>query len=312
MKHMKKNTTPRIVVIGSVNMDLVVKCDRLPEPGETIPGQDSATIPGGKGANQAVAAARLGAEVYMVGRIGDDEFGKVLRTGLEKNGVNTHYLKTTPGVSSGTATILVQKGGENSIILSPGANGKVRPSDVEAALPVIRNADAVLLQLEIPVSSVLRAVKLCQKHGIMSILDPAPAPESGLAHGLYQVDIISPNETEAGTILKSKNATPELITRRLLEKGAGHVILKLGKRGSMHADRTGVMTHVKGFKIRPVDTTAAGDSFTAGVAVARAQGLSWADVLRFANACGAIACTRFGAQPSLPRRSEVLKLLRSC
>ncbi|GIW77010.1 MAG: ribokinase [Phycisphaerae bacterium] len=301
----------KIVVIGSVNMDLVIECDRLPHPGETLTGQDCATIPGGKGANQAVAAARLGADVYMVGRIGDDTFGRVLRDGLEKNGVNTHYLKTTRGVSSGTAMIVVQKGGENSIILSPGANGKVTAKDVESALPVIRNADAVLLQLEIPTSAVLRAVKLCKKHGVMSVLDPAPAPVSGLSQGLYRVDIISPNETEAATILKGKNTTPEWITRRLLEEGAGHVVLKLGKRGSVHADRTGVMTHVKGFKIRPVDTTAAGDSFTAGLAVARAEGLSWADALRFANACGAIACTRFGAQPSLPRRNEVLRLLRS-
>lgn len=301
----------KIVVIGSVNMDLVIECERLPHPGETLTGHDTVMIPGGKGANQAVAAARLGADVYMVGRIGDDTFGRVLRDGLEKNGVNTHYLKTTRGVSSGTAMIVVQKGGENSIILSPGANGKVTAKDVESALPVIRNADAVLLQLEIPISAVLRAVKLCKKHGVMSVLDPAPAPVSGLSQGLYCVDIISPNETEAATILKGKNATPEWITRRLLEEGAGHVVLKLGKRGSVHADRTGVMTHVKGFKIRPVDTTAAGDSFTAGLAVSRAEGFSWADALRFANACGAIACTRFGAQPSLPRRSEVLKLLRS-
>lgn len=308
---MLKKKKPKIVVIGSVNMDLVIECERLPKPGETITGQDCATIPGGKGANQAVAAARLGADVYMVGRVGNDEFGRVLRNGLEKNGVNTHYLKTTPGVASGTAMIVVQKGGENSIILSPGANGKVTPNDVQAALPVIRNADAVLLQLEIPSSAVLRAVKLCQKHGVMSVLDPAPAPKSGLAQGLYRVDVMSPNQTEAAAILKSRNTTPELITRCLLEKGTGHVVLKLGKRGSMHADRTGVITHVKGFKIRPVDTTAAGDSFTAGLAVARAEGLSWADALRFANACGAIACTRFGAQPSLPRRSEVLKLLKS-
>jgi ribokinase len=307
---MAKRSKPVIVVVGSVNMDLVVECDRLPAPGETIAGGESATIPGGKGANQAVAAARLGAEVYMVGRVGDDDFGRALRAGLEKNGVNTRYLKTTPGVASGTATIVVQKGGENSIIISPGANGRVSPKDVEAAAPAIRRASAVLLQLEIPQASVKRAIELCRKHRVVSVLDPAPAPSAGLPGGLHNVDIISPNETEAATILNLKTPTPALIGLKLLSRGAKDVVLKLGKRGAIHADATGVMTHVRGFKITPVDTTAAGDSFTAGLAIARAEGKSWADALRFANACGAIACTKFGAQPSLPRRADVMKLLR--
>lgn len=307
---MSKRNKPVIVVVGSVNMDLVVECARLPAPGETIAGGTSATIPGGKGANQAVAAARLGAEVYMVGRVGDDDFGCVLRAGLEKNGVDTRYLKTTPGVASGTATIVVQEGGENSIILSPGANGRVSPRDVEAARPVIRRASAILLQLEIPQPSVRRAIALARKHGVISVLDPAPAPSEGLPDALHKVDIISPNETEAATILQLKSATPERVGRELLSRGAKDVVLKLGKRGSIHADATGVMTHVKGHKITPVDTTAAGDSFTAGLAIARAEGKSWADALRFANACGALACTKFGAQPSLPRRAEVMKMLK--
>jgi ribokinase len=307
---MAKRSKPIIVVVGSVNMDLVVECDRLPAPGETIAGGKSATIPGGKGANQAVAAARLGAEVYMVGRVGDDDFGRVLREGLEENGVNTQYLKTTPGVASGTATIIVQKGGENSIIISPGANGYVSAKDVEAAAPVIKRASAVLLQLEIPQPSVKRAIELCRKHKAVSVLDPAPAPTAGLPGILHKVDIISPNETEAATILKLKSTTPEMIGRKLMSRGAKDVVLKLGKRGAIHADATGVMTHVKGFKITPVDTTAAGDSFTAGLALARAEGRSWADALRFANACGAIACTKFGAQPSLPKRGDVVRLLK--
>lgn len=306
---MTRRAKPLIVVVGSVNMDLVVECDRLPTPGETIAGRSSATIPGGKGANQAVAAARLGAEVYLVGRVGDDDFGRVLRAGLEKNGVNTRYLKTTPGVASGTATIVVQKGGENSIIISPGANARVTPKDVVAAIPVMKRAAAVLLQLEIPQASVKRAIELCRKHGVVSVLDPAPAPRSGLPAALHKVDIISPNETEATTILKMKSATPERVGLELMSRGAKDVVLKLGKRGAIHADGTGVMTHVRGFKIAPVDTTAAGDSFTAGLAIARAEGKSWADALRFANACGAIACTRFGAQTSLPKRAEVQRML---
>ncbi len=301
---------PVIVVIGSVNMDLVVECNAMPAPGETIMGGQSQTIPGGKGANQAVAAARLGAEVYMVGRIGDDDYGRTLRQGLTKNGVDTKHLKTTPRTASGTATIIVQKGGENSIIVTPGANAKVTPQDVQSASAIIKKADAVLLQLEIPQASVRRAILLAKKHHVMSILDPAPAPAVGLPDALYKVSIISPNETEAATILKMQSATPEVISRKLLSKGAKNVVLKLGKRGAMHADRTNVMTHVRGFKVDAIDTTAAGDSFTAALAVARAEGKSWADAIRFANAAGALACTVFGAQPSLPRRVAVKQLLK--
>ncbi len=305
-----KRAKPIIVVIGSVNMDLVVECARLPVPGETITGTRSVTIPGGKGANQAVAAARLGAEVYFVGRVGDDDFGRVLRDGLDRAGVNTRYLRTTPGVASGTATIVVQAGGENSIILAPGANGKVAPSDIAAAAPIVRRASAVLLQLEIPETSVRRAVELCRKHKVVSVLDPAPAPPRGLAGALYKVDILSPNETEAVAILGIDSQTPEAISRKLLSRGAKNVVLKLGKRGAMHSDASHVISHVRGFKVNVVDTTAAGDSFTAGLAVARAEGKSWADAIRFANAAGALACTTFGAQPSIPRRAEVLRLLK--
>lgn len=307
---MAKRRKPIIVVVGSINMDLVVEATRLPAPGETISGGALRTIPGGKGANQAVAAARLGAEVYMVGRVGDDEFGATLRRGLEDNGVDTKYVKTTRGVSSGTATIIVQKGGENSILISPGANGVVTPADVEAAAPVLRRASAVLLQLEIPTASVKRAIALCRKFGVTSVLDPAPAPIDGLPEALHKVDLISPNETEAATILGLRErATPEAISRKLLSRGAKHVVLKLGKRGAMHADESHVMTQVRGFKVDVVDTTAAGDSFTAGLALARAEGKSWADAIRFANAAGALACTKLGAQPSLARRADVTRLL---
>ncbi len=307
---MPKRAKPIIVVIGSVNMDLVVECDRLPAPGETIAGTRSATIPGGKGANQAVAAARLGADVYFVGRVGHDDFGDVLRRGLEKSGVNTRYLRKTPGVASGTATIVVQKGGENSIILAPGANGKVTPSDIAAASSIIKRASAVLLQLEIPQAAVSRAIDLCRKFNVISVLDPAPAPREGLPRAMHKVDVLSPNETEAAMILRVEAQSPESISRKLLSRGAKHVVLKLGKRGAMHSDKSHVMTHVRGFKVDVVDTTAAGDSFTAGLAVARAEGKSWADSLRFANAAGALACTTFGAQPSIPRRADVLRLLK--
>ncbi len=291
-------------------MDLVVTCDRLPKPGETISGGKFATIPGGKGANQAVAAARLGAEVYMVGRVGDDAFGKTLRDGLEKNGVNTQYLKTTPKTASGTATIMVTTGGENSIIVAPGANEKMTTADIDRAASVIRKADAVLMQLEIPYICVKRTISLCRKFNVTSVLDPAPAPTTPLAPAFYKVSVFTPNEAEAAAILGISEATPEIATRKLLSRGAKDIVLKLGKRGAIHADATHVMQHVRGFKVEAVDTTAAGDSFTAGLAIARAEGKSWADALRFANACGAIACTTFGAQPSLPTRSAVLQMLK--
>lgn len=299
---------PVIVVIGSINMDLVVRCGRVPKPGETIAGDELDLIPGGKGANQAVAAARLGGETYMVGRVGNDAFGDVLRRGLETSGVSTKFVKTTPG-ASGTAMILVQKGGENSIIISPGANGKVTRKDIDAALPVIKRASAVLLQLEIPVQTVKYAVGLCRKLKVRTILDPAPAPDR-LPDALHAVSLITPNETEAATILRMKKVDEQAICRQLLSRGATDVVLKLGKRGALHANaHSHVTTHVKGFRVDPVDTTAAGDSFTAGLAVALGEGKSFPDALRFANAAGALACTRYGAQPSIPTRAAVMRMV---
>jgi len=301
---------PVIVVIGSINMDLVVRCGRVPKPGETIAGDELDLIPGGKGANQAVAAARLGGETYMVGRVGTDAFGDVLRRGLESSGVSTKFVKTSPG-ASGTAMILVQPQGENSIVISPGANAKVTKKDVDAALPVIRKASAVLLQLEIPVETVKYAIGVCKKLGVRTILDPAPAPDR-LPDALHKATLITPNETEAATILRMPRANEQAVCRALLSRGARDVVLKLGKRGALHADeRTHVMTHVKGFKIKPVDTTAAGDSFTAGLAVALGEGKPFADAIRFANAAGALACTAYGAQPSIPTRAAAMRMLKS-
>ena len=300
---------PVIVVIGSINMDLVSDVARLPKPGETISGGELALIPGGKGANQAVAASRLGGEVHMVGRVGSDAFGPVLRDGLERNGVDVRYVKRSPG-ASGTATILVQDGGENSIVLAPGANGQVSKADVDAALPLLRRADAVLLQLEIPLPTVIHAIKRCRKLGVRTILDPGPAPKTLPPAELLKVDVISPNETEAAALVKDGDDSRSLC-KALLKAGAKNVVLKLGAAGSLHADKSLVLTAVRSFKIKPVDTTAAGDSFTAGLAVALSQARTWPDALRFANAAGALACTVYGAQPSLPKRAAVLKLLEA-
>lgn len=299
---------PFIVVIGSINTDVILPVARLPRPGETLTGGDAVVVPGGKGANQAVAAARLGADVAMVGRVGTDDFGQRLRASLAKDGVDIRHVRRTPG-ASGTATILLQAGGENSIVLSPGANAKVTPADVDAALPLIRRADAVLLQLEIPLATVRHALKACRRLNVMSVLDPGPAPTGKAPAWLFTADILSPNEEEAAALLGRRHRSADATAAALIAAGASNVVLKLGRRGSAHADATGVQLKSPGFPVDTIDTTAAGDAFTAALAVGRANGLAWSETLRFANATGALACTKLGAQPSLPKRRDVVRLV---
>ena len=299
---------PKIVVIGSINMDLVLPCARLPKPGETLAAGELQTLPGGKGANQAVAAARLGASVSMVGRVGDDAFGRIMTASLSHDGVDTRYVRTTKSVATGTASIFLQKGGENSILISAGANGRVTPADVRAAKRVIAEADVVLLQLELPMETVVAAVELCRKLKVKTILDPAPAAK--LPKSLYGVDVLTPNESEAAILLGGASPSPAVASAKLRRRGAGQVVLKLGPRGSVHDDGTET-TFAGGFKITPVDTTAAGDAFTAAMAVAMAEGKPWPETLRFANATGALACTKLGAQPSLPTRKQVDRLVKT-
>ena len=285
---------PRIVVIGSINMDLVCRTPALPRAGETVLGSEFLTIPGGKGANQAVAAARLAdgrCDVHMVGRVGADDFGRELVAGLRGNGVITKRVAVTNGVASGVAMILVDRRGENSIVVTPGANAHVTPADVDAAEPLIRGAAAVVMQLEIPLATVRHALKLCRKLGVFTILDPAPAPVKPMR---FAVDLITPNETEARTV-----GTDD----------ARQVVLKLGARGCRLVDAGG-LRDVKAFKVKVVDSTAAGDAFTGALAVGRALGMAMADTLRMANAAGALCCTRVGAQPALPTRAAVERLLR--
>ena len=333
-------TRPFIVVIGSINTDLIVPIPRLPKPGETLAGGELVTAFGGKGANQAVAAARLGADVAMVGRVGRDDFGDRRRVALAKEGVDVRHVRRTPA-PTGTAIILLQSGGENSIVLSPGANAHVTPADVDAALPVLRRADAVLLQLEIPIATVRHALRRCRELGVTTVLDPAPAPAGPATASVsmkatgpakaagpaasrppksfvktksvvktkwaFAADVLTPNQTEAGALL-GRATSPDATAAALIAAGATNVVLKLGDNGSLHADATGVYTHVAAFAVDPVDTTAAGDAFTAALAVARAEGRAWPDALRFANAAGALACTTLGAQPSLPKRRQVDRL----
>jgi ribokinase len=311
-----------ILIIGSINMDLICRAPRLPRPGETILGQEFISIPGGKGANQAVAAARLaqkGTEVHLIGRLGADDFGRRLLSGLKEHNVRTDRVIVTPGAASGVAMIIVDRKGENSIVAAPGANAKVAPADLDAARPLIESAAVVVLQMEIPLATVRHAIALCRRAGVYTILDPAPVPAAGLPRALIAVDLLTPNQQEAAVLLGSdaeqkrirrkRIAGPKHVAADLIAKGAGRVVLKLGAGGAMQVDRTGRIERVKAFGVKVVDTTAAGDAFTAALAVARAEGASDSSALRFANAAGALACTKIGAQPSLPMRADVEQLL---
>jgi ribokinase len=316
---------PHIVVIGSINMDLVCRTRSIPRPGETLLGNAFVTIPGGKGANQAVAAAKLArpdTKVYMIGRVGNDDFGQRLLNGLTQHGVDTTYVTVTENVSSGVAMILVDRKGENSIVVAPGANGKLSPADIDAAQGIIKTAAAVVMQLEVPQETVLHAIATCQRLGVYCILDPAPAPAK-LPRAMLGVDLFTPNQTEAETLVGLDHKTRSKRVRRkapadakqigmeLLSRGARSVVLKLGPKGAMLLARDGTIHPARGFKVRVVDTTAAGDAFTGALAVARAERMDVSAALRFSNAAGAICCQAFGAQPSLPSRAQVDELVHS-
>jgi ribokinase len=306
---MPRRPAPVVVVIGSVNMDLVARTPRLPGAGETVLGAgDLLSIPGGKGANQAVAAARLGADVFMVGRVGDDAFGRTLANGLRGEGVNTRFVKRTPGVASGCASILVDARGENCIVVSPGANARVTPADVDAAELIIRRAAVVVLQLEIPLPTVRRAVALARRHGVPTVLDPAPVPPGGLPDALYRVDVLTPNEHEAAQLVGAAGRQPDALASKLMSRGPREVVLKLGAKGSLLLDSAGATLRAKPFPVKAIDSTAAGDAFTGALAVAIAEGMPREASLRFANAAGALCCTKLGAQPALPTRREVDRL----
>lgn len=310
-----------IVVVGSINMDLVVRTPRIPAAGETLLGDSLVTLPGGKGANQAVAAARLAREgltVHMVGRVGNDDFGQRLINCLGNHHVKTAHVIVTEGASSGAAVILVDKQGENTIVVASGANALVSPPDVDAAQALIASASAVIVQLEIPLATVAHVIALCQRHGVFVILDPAPVPPDGLPRELYGVDIFTPNRLEAEALLgleverdtsRKRAEDPKQLATRLLSRGARSVVLKRGKNGAILVDRDEIMRTIDPIKVNVVDTTAAGDAFTAALAVGHAEGLDPLAAARLANAAGAACCRNFGAQPALPTRDEVESLM---
>ena len=302
---------PQIVVVGSINMDLVARMSRLPRPGETLHGDDFQTIPGGKGANQAVAAARLGAIVTMIGRVGDDGFGVELLQSLKQYGVRTQFVQKTENCPSGVAVINVETSGANTIVVIAGANGQLTPSDVESRASVIESADVVIVQLETPVETVMAAVRTARKGNVRVILDPAPAPAVSLPEELQAVDYISPNQTEAEAltgIVVNDLSSAERAAKMLSDRGARHVVMKLGELGAfVYSDGTG--THIPATKAAIIDTTAAGDAFTAGLAVGLAEGRSLAEAARLGCAVGTLACTVFGAQPAMPTREQVDRFL---
>lgn len=295
---------PDILVVGSLNADLVVRTPRFPNPGETISGEDLHIIPGGKGANQAVAAARQGASVAMVGRVGNDSFGPSLIRNLEQNNVDASHVQTDSQSASGTAIIVVDANGQNSIVLSPGGNGKVSPADVGS----VSFADyrLLLLQLEIPVEAVLAAARAAKASGLRVLLNPAPA--RSLPDELISLpDFLLPNETELSLLTDqpvNDLASAESAAKALLARGAQNVIVTLGAQGALIV--TPEMTkHVSAFKVDVIDTTAAGDAFIGGLASALLQNKSFVEAVYYGCACGALTATKFGAQPSLPTREEV-------
>ena len=303
-----------IVVVGSINTDLVAVTKRIPIAGETVLGSDFQIHPGGKGANQAVAVARLGYPVRLIGRLGNDTFGAELRTHLEKTGVEITGVSTSDGVS-GVAVIVVSERGENSIVLTPGANSKVTPEDIDANVSILRSAGMVLAQLEIPLETVEYLARVCARENVPLILDPAPARE--LSPGIFKdIAWFTPNQTEAAFYLgdrlpESKPQTPAEIARIFLSSGCRGVVLKMGADGTYLASQAGISSLVPAFSVDAIDTTAAGDAFNAGFATALMLGESPLDSAVFAAAVAAISVTRRGAQPSMPSMAEVEKFLKN-
>jgi len=300
---------PKIIVVGSSNTDMVVKLPRLPSKGESIIGGEFVMPAGGKGANQAVAAARLGAHVAFVARLGNDMFGDQALAGFNAEGVNTAFIVRDDTAPSGVALIFVDTNGDNMLAVAPGANARLSPADVDKAEQAIASADALVLQLEIPLETVRHALRVARRHGVRTVLNPAPA-QALPADVLALVDVLTPNEHEATLLCGQGKQTIEQAARLLRTMGVGTVVVTLGREGAMIVSAQGEQ-RVRGFTVKAVDTTAAGDAFTAALACALARGDSLPAAVRFANAVGALTVTTVGAQPSLPTAAEVQAFLAS-
>lgn len=300
-----------VVVVGSLNMDLVTRASRLPRGGETLVGQSFATVPGGKGANQAVAAARLGAEVAMIGCIGSDAYGAQLRDALLVEGIDCQAVSEVPG-SSGVALIVVDDSSQNAIVIVAGSNGQLTPASLLAFDAVLQAAEVIVCQLEVPMDTVGYALTRGRELGKTVILNPAPASGPLPADWYACIDYLIPNESEAsalsGVPVDSLDSAKVAATH-LLKAGAGKVIVTLGSQGALFADGQG-FEHLLAPKVQAVDTTAAGDTFVGGFAAALASGQSEAEAIRFGQVAAALSVTRAGAQPSIPTLHDVEGFVR--
>ena len=301
---------PHIVVIGSSNTDMIIQAPRIPAPGQTVLGGRFSTAAGGKGANQAVAAARAGAQVTLVARVGDDAFGRQALAGFERDHVDTRFVVRDEQAPSGVASIIVDDHGQNAIAVAPGANANLSPQDVARAAKTIASADAVLLQLEIPLDTVQAAVDVAHEHKVRVILNPAPA--CGLSDEVLRgVDVLTPNEIEAGMLTGSEvvdEADAARAAALLRDRGAGTVIVTMGPRGAI-VDGPDQRGPIAAFAVEAVDTTAAGDVFNGALAVALAEGRPLPDACRWACAAAALSVQCLGAQPSAPTRVAIERFL---
>ncbi len=303
---------PKITVVGSSNVDLILKIPRLPKPGETVLEGEFSTAQGGKGANQAVAAARAGGDVHFISRVGIDDLGKNSLTAYKKDNLNLDYCVTDDAASNGVALIFVNAKGENSIGVASGANGNLDRKQVRKAAHVIESSALVLMQLETPIESVEEAITIAAAAGVPIILNPAPARVLD-DNILRSVSILTPNETETEILTGISLTSDEHIRRAaqsLLEKGVGTVIITLGAKG-VYAANNDTNAFIPGFTVTPVDTTGAGDIFNGALAVSVAEGKSLSEAIRFANAAAALSVTKLGAQPSAHHRDDIEHFLRT-
>ena len=302
----------KVTVVGSFNMDLSVRTPRMPVPGETILGGPFATGPGGKGANQAVAAARLGGDVTMLVKLGKDIFGDQAAQNLINEGVNPQYILREDQSHTGVAFIIVDDKGENMIVVAGGANNNLTPADVEQARPAISSADVLLLQQEIPLETVGRALGIAGETGVKVVLNPAPGQRLS-KELIKQIDVLTPNETEAQLItgLPVGNlAQAEQAANYLLDSGVGAVVITLGANGALITTSSG-HHHIPGREVQVLDSTGAGDAFSGALAVALAEGKDLVESAAFANAAAALQVTRPGTAPAMPYRDEVMAFLKS-
>jgi len=296
---------PKIVVVGSANTDMVVKSPRIPGPGETVIGGEFLLAAGGKGANQAVAAARLGADVTFVACLGNDVFGDQAIAGYQHEGIDTTYIVRDPEAASGVALIVVDAHGENSIAVASGANARLSAADVERAADRICRADVLLVQLEVPMEAVRKAIELAHSAGVPVILNPAPAQEVD-PDLLRMVTLATPNEHEIRVVVGRQD--PDAAISAMLKAGTQTVLVTIGKRGVLWASGA-TRTRIPAFEVQAVDTTAAGDAFSGGLACAVGRGEPFANAIRYANAVAALSVTRMGAQHSLPTAEQVREFL---